>query len=100
MIILGLNAFHGDAAAALVRDGGIAVTLRRSNPVTDPRVRTHNIAVGERVRDAAGMQRVAQWLADGVLVPRVAARVPLADAARAFEMLERGGLRGRVVLVC
>jgi NADPH:quinone reductase len=93
-------ALLGNAAAALVRDGGIAVTLRRSNPVTDARLRTHNVAVTDRVLDASALRRIAQWLVDGVLVPRVAERVPLADAAQAFRMLERGGLRGRVVLVC
>ncbi|MEJ2209436.1 MAG: medium chain dehydrogenase/reductase family protein [Anaerolineae bacterium] len=38
-------------------------------------------------------------LAAGKLEPVVAARIPLADAARAHELLERGGYAGKVVLV-
>jgi NADPH:quinone reductase-like Zn-dependent oxidoreductase len=34
-----------------------------------------------------------------VLTPRVAARLPLAEAAQANRLVEQGGLRGRVVLV-
>lgn len=38
-------------------------------------------------------------LAQGKLRPVVAARIPLAEAARAHELLERGGYAGKVVLV-
>ena len=38
-------------------------------------------------------------LAAGTIRPAVAGRVPLAEAARAHEMLERGGYAGKVVLV-
>lgn len=37
--------------------------------------------------------------ADGTVTPVVAARLPLAEAARAHELLERGGHAGKVVLV-
>ena len=39
-------------------------------------------------------------LKEGTLRPRVAARLPLAAAAEAHEMLGRGNVRGRIVLVC
>jgi NADPH:quinone reductase-like Zn-dependent oxidoreductase len=35
----------------------------------------------------------------GELTPIVAERIPLAEAARAHELLERGGHRGKIVLV-
>jgi NADPH2:quinone reductase len=38
-------------------------------------------------------------LAEGKIKPVVAERIPLAEAARAHEMLERGGYAGKVVLV-
>jgi NADPH:quinone reductase len=38
-------------------------------------------------------------LANGKIKPVVAARIPLTEAARAHELLERGGLAGKVVLV-
>lgn len=39
------------------------------------------------------------WLAAGELTPLVAARFPLAEAAQAHELLERGRYAGKVVLV-
>ena len=36
-------ALLGDRAAAAVRDGGTAVTLRRSHPITDPRLRARGV---------------------------------------------------------
>lgn len=39
------------------------------------------------------------WLAAGRLKPLVAERIPLAEAGRAHELLERGGYAGKVVLV-
>jgi NADPH:quinone reductase-like Zn-dependent oxidoreductase len=38
-------------------------------------------------------------LAEGSIKPVVAERIPLAEAARAHELLERGGYAGKVVLV-
>ncbi len=48
-------------------------------------------------RDTLG--ELLDLLADRVIRPIVAERVPLAQAARAHELLERGGHRGKVVLV-
>jgi len=39
------------------------------------------------------------WLVAGKIKPAVAARIPLVEAARAHELLERGGHAGKVVLV-
>jgi len=38
-------------------------------------------------------------LAEGKIKPVVAERIPLVEAARAHELLERGGYAGKVVLV-
>jgi len=38
-------------------------------------------------------------LAEGKLKPLVAERIPLVEAVRAHELLERGGYAGKVVLV-
>ena len=45
------------------------------------------------------LARLLDLVATGELQPAVAARVPLADAAKAHELLQRGGHRGKVVLV-
>src|SRR5579862_1168366 len=47
----------------------------------------------------AGMRALIDMLAAGKLHPRIHARLPLADAARAHEMLEGGEVLGKLLLV-
>ena len=91
-------ALLGQRAATLVREGGVAVTLRRANPIGDPRLIVRHVSVTDRVDDGRALQRLARFLRDGVLTPRVAVRLPAEEAARAHRLVEQGGLRGRVVL--
>ncbi len=42
---------------------------------------------------------LADWLVRGVIKPPVRTHFPLAQAARAHALLERGGVTGRVLLV-
>ena len=45
------------------------------------------------------LTKLLNLLAEGSLKPLVADRIPLLDAARAHEMLEKGGYAGKVVLI-
>lgn len=45
------------------------------------------------------LSRLLEWLAEGRIKPMVAARVPLADTRQAHELLERGGVVGKIVLI-
>jgi NADPH2:quinone reductase len=45
------------------------------------------------------LSKLLNWLAEGKLRPVVAERTPLAEAARAHELLDRGGYGGKIVLV-
>jgi len=45
------------------------------------------------------LQRLFDLLARGQIKPRIAARLPLLEARRANEMLEAGGLEGKIVLL-
>jgi len=45
------------------------------------------------------LRQLLEWRAEGRIKPVVAERIPLAEAARAHELLERGGYTGKVVLV-
>ena len=91
-------ALLGNRAAALVRDGGVAVTLRKANPIVDARLTVRHVSVTDRVNDGAALQRLAKLLQDGVLTPRVAVRLPAEEGAQAHRLVEQGGMRGRVVL--
>ncbi|MEU9263778.1 medium chain dehydrogenase/reductase family protein [Streptomyces sp. NPDC048212] len=65
----------------------------------------YNIWAGRRRRDTfraklhADLTQVFALLADGSLTPQVAARIPLADVAKAVQMAESGTVVGKVVLV-
>jgi NADPH:quinone reductase-like Zn-dependent oxidoreductase len=91
-------ALLGNQAAALVRDGGTSVSLRRSHAITDNRLNCKTIFVGNELERTADLNSLAELHRSGVLTARVALRLPMEDAARAFDMVERGGLRGRVLL--
>jgi NADPH:quinone reductase-like Zn-dependent oxidoreductase len=87
----------GVAAHEALRSGGTFVTLVRPfapPPIRGTRVVVHEVAA--EARRLAGLVRLAER---GRLTPRVATTVPLAEVARAHELVERGGLDGRVVLV-
>jgi NADPH2:quinone reductase len=45
------------------------------------------------------LAELLDWLAAGKIKPVVAERIPLAEAARAHKLLERGGYAGKVVLI-
>lgn len=92
-------ALIGATAARLVRDRGSAVAVRRSHLFDDPRLRSSLVSVFERAQDRAALERLADALTDGSLTPRVARATALADAVEAHRLVERGGLRGRIVLV-
>jgi NADPH:quinone reductase-like Zn-dependent oxidoreductase len=91
-------ALIGNQAAALVRDGGTAVSLRGSHAIKDSRLNCQSVFVGNELERTADLNSLAGLQQSGVLTARVALRLPMEDAARAFDMVERGGLRGRVVM--
>ena len=91
-------ALLGNRAAALVRDGGTTVALRKTNLITDARLRNTHVGVLNEATNTAALQWVADRAREGVLRPRVAICLAFTQAAEAHAMLERGGVRGRIVL--
>ena len=92
-------ALIGDRAAALVRDGGIAVSPRKSNPITDPRLQARYVSVIEQMNNTAALAEPGELLRQGILTTRVGQRLPMTEAALAHQSVELGGMRGRVVLL-
>jgi NADPH:quinone reductase-like Zn-dependent oxidoreductase len=86
----------GAAAAAAVRDGGVAVFTRR--------VEVDEISSGVRTEtplvrpDAVVLADLVELVSSGQLRTRVARTFDLADAAEAHRLAERGGVRGKLVL--
>jgi NADPH:quinone reductase len=85
----------GPASTACLREGGIAVFTRPPGAEPDRGGRFETVLVQT---DPENLRALTADLADGRLRTRVAEVLPLARAARAHELNEAGGLRGKVVL--
>ena len=83
-------------AIACVRDGGVFLTTQPT-AVPEP---TRGIAprAVEAQPDAAALAPLAEQAANGALTVRVAATLPFEEFRRAYAMLEKGGVKGKIVL--
>jgi NADPH2:quinone reductase len=85
----------GPSSTACLRDGGPAVFTRPPGGEPDRGMRFETVLVQS---DPVMLRALADDLVAGRLRTRVAEVLPLADAARAHELNEAGGLRGKVLL--
>lgn len=93
------TALISDQVSRAVRDAGVAVSLRKANPITDPRLQARYVGVLDRANDTAALEHLSRLLKERVITPRVAHRMPMSEARAAHTLVEQGGLRGRVVLI-
>ena len=77
-------------------DAAVPAWRRNSLAVRQFSIHTWDHLVEER---RAGMRALIDMLAAGKLHPRIHARLPLADAVRAHEMLEGGEVLGKLLLM-
>jgi NADPH:quinone reductase-like Zn-dependent oxidoreductase len=89
--VLGIAAHDG------LRDGGTFVALVA--PFAPPPIRGTRVVVQEVTADGARLTELAALVDAGRLTLRVAEALPLDEASKAHQLVEAGGLRGRVVLV-
>lgn len=87
----------GEPAGAAVAAGGVLVSTRPTPPV-DPARQVRQEVVLVRV-DRPALGQLIEAVAKGRLRTRVAATLPLEDAAEAHRRVEAGHLHGKVVLV-
>jgi NADPH:quinone reductase-like Zn-dependent oxidoreductase len=92
------TAVLGGQAEAAVKDKGVAVHVRPVSDDADPRLKHRVVSVTKRVDDKAALERVVAWAEEGVLTPRLARVLGMNQAPEAHRLVERGGLRGRIVL--
>jgi NADPH:quinone reductase-like Zn-dependent oxidoreductase len=86
-----------ESARAAVRDGGSFVGVAPSAPVAAERgITVRTVSVEPDSEGIAGLLGLA---AEGALEVRVAGRVPLREAATAYDKVAGGGQRGRWLLV-
>jgi len=81
-----------------VRDGGAVATVRGYRGDGQRGLRVFPTLVRRVAQDRAALDRLRQQADDGVLTLRVARTFPAEQAADAHRLIERGGVRGRLVL--
>src|SRR3954451_22623341 len=81
-----------------VRDGGAVATVRGYRGDGQRDVRMFPTLVRRVAEDRPALDRLRRQAEDGVLTLRVAQTFPADKAAEAHLLLERGGVRGRLVL--
>jgi NADPH:quinone reductase-like Zn-dependent oxidoreductase len=87
----------GEPALGAVRDGGAFAGVAPAAPVAPARdITVRTLAVEP---DAEMLARLLALAAEGVLEPRIAGRVPLTEAAVAYDAVAAGGVRGRWLLI-
>ena len=98
------GAGRADACLDAVRDGGTFIRFRRPrNPAAHEldgsgRITVRTTFVPEYAGRTDKLDQIRRLAEAGVLIPRVAATLPAAEAADAHRRLEAGGVRGRLVL--
>ncbi len=86
-----------ESALAAVRDGGSFVGVAPGSPVAAERgITVHTVSVEP---DSEAIAKLLGLAADGTLEIRVAGRVPLHDAAKAYDKVASGSQRGRWLIV-
>src|SRR5215217_4566986 len=81
-----------------VKDGGAVATVRGYRGDGQRGLRFFPTLVRRVAEDRAALDRLRQQVEDGVLTLRVARTFRAEQAAEAHRLLERGGVRGRLVL--
>jgi len=86
------------AAVPAIANGGVLVTVRAWNEPAERGIRVFPVLVTTGLTDTAKLERLRDQAEAGVLTARVARVLPASQAADAHRMLEKGGVRGRLVL--
>jgi NADPH:quinone reductase-like Zn-dependent oxidoreductase len=84
--------------APAVRDGGTVVTVRGYNGVGERGVVFRPIRVRDYAQAQDKLDRLRRLVEEGHVSLRLAATVPMDQAAEAHRRLEAGGVRGRMVI--
>ena len=94
------GALIGAAVSLLVRTGGAAVSLRKSHPIGDPRLRCSYVSVTEGMRRTDLLRSIAKHIETGHLLPRMAMGgcFDYHDAIAAHRAAEVKSLRGRIIM--
>ncbi|MGW5387480.1 quinone oxidoreductase family protein [Nocardia sp. NPDC003963] len=91
-----------DDITPVIRSGGAYAALRPERLgggiASRPGLTVHEVMVGSDIREKSRLDRLSELAASGALSLRVADLLPAEQASEAHRRLERGGIRGRIVL--
>ena len=85
-------------ALPAVRDGGSLAVVRPSTAQPDRGITIHPIWVSEYAQEQQALDRIARLAEAGQLAMRVARTFRPEQAGEAHRLLEKGGVRGRLIL--
>ncbi|KQV13832.1 NADP-dependent oxidoreductase [Kitasatospora sp. Root107] len=88
----------GEITTPAVRDRGTVVSLRGLEAIHERGIVTKPIVVFGYAQERAKLDRLRQQTEDGQLALRVAQVLPAEQAEQAHQLLDAGGIRGRLVL--
>jgi NADPH:quinone reductase-like Zn-dependent oxidoreductase len=91
-------ALLNDSAVPAIVNGGVLVTVRGWNGPVDRDIRVVPVFVARALTDTTKLERLRDQAEAGVLTARIAKVFPASEAAEAHRLLEKGGIRGRLVL--
>lgn len=87
------------AVVPAIREGGSIVILRGwEGEQPDRDIKIEHINVRGSKLDSATIGQLTEYAESNIISMRVAATFPIDEVAKAHELLEQGGVRGRVVL--
>lgn len=81
-----------------VRDGGAVASIRPFEGQTERGITIHPVWVSEYATASGKLDELRRMADDGLVTLRVARVFPAEEAAEAHRLLERGGVRGRLVI--
>ncbi len=87
-----------DLVVPAIKDGGGIVLVRGWEGTPDRGITAHQILVSRHAKETAKMSALVGQVEDGTIQIRVAEIFKPEEAVKAHQMLEAGGLRGRVVI--
>ena len=81
-----------------VRDNGAFSSLRGWKGTGEREIRFETTSVRDYALEFCKLKKLSQQVEDGILTLRVAKTYKPVEASEAHRLLERGGIRGRIVL--
>ncbi len=92
------GALLNDELFPAIRDGGQIAVLRLWAGEAERGIAVHPLTIRTYATNTDVIRRVTEQVGAGSLAIRVAATLPYEEAVEAHRRLERGGLRGRIIL--